>query len=170
MVVFPRKYARQTSVSVITYLSIFQRTQNHCCIPYKCTHARSHSVNTFISIASTEVTMMLNCITSVQITALMPPCKKNYMALYIYIYLYIWEANLENLCFLLDFEFGVWKFSLKNSYLLHKFQTKSRLINLSHLKQEVIRVPRHTNILFDGIIKDSFFLISQNRDQTNMTV
>lgn len=57
----------------------FQRSQNHYCIPCKCTHARSHSVNTFISIASTEVTMMLNCITSVQITALMPPCKKNYL-------------------------------------------------------------------------------------------
>lgn len=152
--------------NIHVYRSLFQRVQNDDCILYKRMHARSCS--TFISIANTEVSMRLYCITSVQITALMPPCKKNYMALYIY--LYIWQANLENLCSLLDFEFGVWKFSLQNSYLRHKFQTKSRFINVSHFKREVIRVPRHTNILFDGIIKDSFFLISQNRDQTNMTV
>lgn len=141
------------SNNIHVYRSLFQRVQNDDCILYKHTHARSCS--TFISIANTEVSMRLYCITSVQITALMPPCKK-ITWLYIYIYLYIWQANLENLCFLLDFEFGVWKFSLKNSYLLHKFQTKSRLINVSHFKQEVIRVPRHTNILFDVLIENLF--------------
>lgn len=80
--------------TILCNLSIQQNRQNLIYILFAKTNLKfvtpKHTIKcsycTFISIASTDVSMMLYCITSVHITAFIPPCKRE-------IRLIIWYDN-----------------------------------------------------------------------------